>query len=153
LKFAQESVVFQHLLIPVDGSQRSEDAARQGLQLAKTFGARATAFHVTPRFHAAGAAMELLGSTADACPLDAAERAGAVLRFAARVATALGVDCELDYVCADTPYEAIIDAADRKGCDLIVMASHGRRGLEGILLGSQTHKVLTHSRIPVLVYR
>jgi nucleotide-binding universal stress UspA family protein len=145
--------VFKHLLIPLDGSTRSEEAARQGLQLAKAFGARATAFHVTPRFHAAGAAMELLSSTADACPIDSAEHAESVLRFAARIAATLGVDCELDYVCADTAFEAIVDAADKKGCDLIVMASHGRRGLEGMLLGSQTHKVLTHSRIPVLVYR
>ena len=145
--------MFKHILIPLDGSLLSEGAVRQGLRLAKILGARVTAFHVTPKFHSAGAAMELLSSTAAACPIDAAERAEAVLRFAARIASGLGVDCELDYVCGDSPFEEIIDAADRKACDLIVMASHGRRGIEGVLLGSQTHRVLTHSRIPVLVYR
>lgn len=145
--------MFKHILIPLDGSLRSEAAVREGLQLAKTLGARVTAFHVTPKFHSAGAAMELPSSAASACPIDAAARAEAVLRFAARIASGMGVSCELDYVSGDTPFEEIIDAADRKDCDLIVMASHGRRGIEGVLLGSQTHKVLTHSRIPVLVYR
>jgi nucleotide-binding universal stress UspA family protein len=64
-----------------------------------------------------------------------------------------GVAFDLAYVMSDHPYAAIIEAAEQKGCDLIVMASHGRRGVKAILLGSETHKVLTHSRIPVLVYR
>ena len=64
-----------------------------------------------------------------------------------------GVLCDLIAVANDHPYEAIIQTARERGCDLILMASHGRRGLKGLLLGSETHKVLTHSKIPVLVHR
>ena len=69
------------------------------------------------------------------------------------MAAAEGVNADTDTVVSEVPYEAIIDAADRHGCDLIFMASHGRRGIAGLLLGSETQKVLTHSNIPVLVYR
>src|SRR5205809_5762777 len=64
-----------------------------------------------------------------------------------------GVSCDTDYVTSSHPYEMIIKAAEKKGCDLIMMASHGRRGLQGLLIGSETHKVLTHTKIPVLVFR
>ena len=64
-----------------------------------------------------------------------------------------GVECQTASATSDAPYEAIIAAAEQSGCDLIFMASHGRRGISGFLLGSETNKVLTHSRIPVLVYR
>jgi nucleotide-binding universal stress UspA family protein len=69
------------------------------------------------------------------------------------MAAAEGVNADTDTVVSEVPYEAIIDAADRHGCDLIFMASHGRRGIAGLLLGSETQKVLTHSKTPVLVYR
>jgi nucleotide-binding universal stress UspA family protein len=68
-------------------------------------------------------------------------------------AKAAGVHCEAISVTSDQPHEAIIQVAKKRGCDLIMMASHGRKGVQGMLLGSETHKVLTHSRIPVLVYR
>ena len=64
-----------------------------------------------------------------------------------------GVPCETEVVLSDYPYEAIIQLCESKGCDLIMMASHGRRGLQGLLIGSETQKVLTHSKTPVLVYR
>jgi len=63
------------------------------------------------------------------------------------------VPCEVFHTVSDSPYEAIVDAAKKKKCDLIVMASHGRRGLSALVLGSETHKVLIHSKIPVLVCR
>ena len=68
-------------------------------------------------------------------------------------AQAEGVPCDTEVALSDHPYEAIIHAAASKGCDLIMMASHGRRGLQGLLIGSETQKVLTHCKIPVLVYR
>jgi nucleotide-binding universal stress UspA family protein len=79
-----------------------------------------------------------------------AEKYLAVIQEAAKAA---GVQCETASITSDQPYEAIIQAAKKRGCDLIMMASHGRKGVQGMLLGSETHKVLTHSRIPVLVYR
>jgi len=63
------------------------------------------------------------------------------------------VSCDTDYVTSSHPYEMIIKAAEKKGCDLIMMASHGRRGIQGVLIGSETQKVLTHAKIPVLVFR
>ena len=70
-----------------------------------------------------------------------------------KAAEEAGVPCETARETNDQPYEAIVEAARKKGCDLIIMASHGRRGVQGLLLGSETQKVLTHSKIPMLVYR
>jgi nucleotide-binding universal stress UspA family protein len=83
----------------------------------------------------------------------AEKQAQEILGRAVREAMASGVQCETVAAVSDTPYEAIIKTADEHNCDLIFMASHGRRGLTGLLLGSETQKVLTHSDIPVLVYR
>ena len=83
----------------------------------------------------------------------ASAEAEAILSKARGAAEADGVACDSDTAVNEVPYEAIIDAADRHGCDLIFMASHGRRGIAGLLLGSETQKVLTHSKTPVLVYR
>jgi len=76
-----------------------------------------------------------------------------MLAAAQAEAKAQGVDCATVAILGDHPYQGIIDQATKSGCDVIMMASHGRRGLEGLLLGSETAKVLTHSRIPVLVVR
>ena len=70
-----------------------------------------------------------------------------------RMCAEAGVECTVTSATSDVPYEAIIEAAEKSGCDLIFMASHGRRGISGFLLGSETNKVLTHSKVPVLVYR
>ena len=76
-----------------------------------------------------------------------------ILGFVERLCQEAGVACNKLTLTSDIPYEAIIDAATQGGCDLIFMASHGRRGFSGLLLGSETNKVLTHSKVPVLVYR
>ncbi|TDN50047.1 universal stress protein family protein [Azoarcus indigens] len=83
----------------------------------------------------------------------AGQEAARILERAAAAAAADGVTSATDTVVSEVPYEAIIEAADRHGCDLIFMASHGRKGIAGLLLGSETQKVLTHSKTPVLVYR
>ncbi|WER47931.1 universal stress protein [Cupriavidus sp. WKF15] len=145
--------MFQHLLLPVDGSPLSESAFRQGIAFARDAGARVTALQVIPDFHTYTYQVEMLASTRDQYARDATKAVEDYLDTMAAEAAAAEVACDTVAVIHDHPYEAIINTAVEKGCDLIVMASHGRRGLQGVLIGSETQKVLTHSRIPVLVYR
>ena len=144
--------MFKHILLPTDGSRLSEKAIRQSVRMAKAFGARITALHVTPKTGAYLSA-EMLDALPESYAAHAARRAAEYLRFAEKVARAAGVECDGVQLCADQPYKEIVKLAEKKGCDLILMASHGRKGLEGLLLGSETQKVLTHSKVPVLVYR
>ncbi|CAG9170300.1 TRAP-T-associated universal stress protein TeaD [Cupriavidus laharis] len=145
--------MFQHLLLPVDGSPLSESAFRQGIAFARDAGARVTALRVIPDFHTYTYQVEMLAGTREQYTHEAAKAVEDYLDTMASEATAANVACDTVSVIHDHPYEAIINTAQNKGCDLIVMASHGRRGLQGVLIGSETQKVLTHSRIPVLVYR
>jgi nucleotide-binding universal stress UspA family protein len=145
--------MFKHILLPTDGSRLSEIAVQRGLELAKSMNAKVTGFHVIPEFHVFTYRTEMLEDTRAEFAKDSrvhAEKYLAVIQKAAREA---GVTCDTAYVTSDHPYEAIIKAAEERGCDLITMASHGRKGVQGLLLGSETYKVLTHSRIPVLVCR
>jgi len=145
--------MFKHILLPTDGSKLSEKAIRQSVRMAKAFGARITALHVTPKSGAYLSPADLLDAPPHSYAAHAARRAAEYLRFAEKVAHAAGVECVGVQLSADQPYKEIVKLAEKKGCDLILMASHGRRGLEGLLLGSETQKVLTHSKVPVLVYR
>jgi len=145
--------MFKHILVPTDGSKLSERALKQAVRLAKQLGARVTAFHVMPKFQPSTYQMELLQMTVGEYDQARLEHASQFLRFAERAAAAADVDCEGRHVVSDHPYKEIVKAAQKYGCDLILMASHGRRGIEGFLLGSETQKVLTHSHVPVLVYR
>ena len=144
---------FKHILVPTDGSKLSEKSVKHAVQLAKQLGARLTAFHVVPKFHPTDYQMGLLQMSADEYDHARLEHSMQFLRFAERAAAAADVACEARHVISDRPYKEIVKAAQKYGCDLILMASHGRRGIEGFLLGSETHKVLTHSHVPVLVYR
>lgn len=148
--------MFKHILIPTDGSELSEMAVSKGLAFAKSIGARIMILHVMPEFHqlpyyegSAFMGEELEGKF----KAEAQARADGYLAAAKKTADAAGVACDGLAVTHDQPYRAIIDAAQGRGCDLVLMASHGRRGLNGLLLGSETSKVLTHAKIPVLVYR
>jgi len=145
--------MFKHILVPTDGSRLSEKAVRRAAQLAAGLGARMTALHVVPRFHPSSYQMELLQMTVGEYDRNRLGHAQRFLRFAERAAAAAGVPCDARHATSDHPYKEIVKAAQKYGCDLILMASHGRRGLEGLLLGSETQKVLTHSQVPVLVYR
>lgn len=109
--------------------------------------------YVIPKFHVFTYRTEMVEDTKDKFSRDSRAHAQKYLAVIEEAARKAGVPCETTDVTSDDPYEAIIDAAEKKGCDLIAMASHGRKGLKGVLLGSETHKVLIHSRIPVLVYR
>jgi len=145
--------MFRHILLPTDGSPLSEAAMRKGIQLAKTINARVTGFCVAPALRYFGYDAEI--GTEFKKKAEAAVQAEVNKNLLAieKAAKEAGVPCETAQEKSDQPYEAIIEAAQKKECDLIIMASHGRRGVQGLLLGSETQKVLTHSKIPVLVYR
>lgn len=145
--------MFKHILVPTDGSKLSEKAVKRAVGVAKQIKARVTALHVIPKFHTFTYQAEMLELTAKEYEASSVERAEQYLGFAERAAATAGVSCEAVHVFSDQPYREIIKTARGKRCDLILMASHGRRGIEGFLLGSETQKVLTHSRVPVLVYR
>lgn len=145
--------MYKHILIPTDGSQLSSEALVESLNLAKSLGARTTILTVEEPFHvfAMGAAQvaHSLSEYQDQIRVQA-ER---LLSAAATQAREAGVPCETLRATDEDPYRAIINAAAERGCDLIAMASHGRRGMAAVVLGSQTQKVLAHSATPVLVYR
>ena len=145
--------MFKHILLPTDGSKLSEKSVKQGVKIAKAINARITALHVVPEFHVFTYQAEMLESSRADYESDAAARAKSYLDFVKKVASGSDVKCDTVHVSSDQPFKEIIATAQKKGCDLILMASHGRRGIEGFLLGSETQKVLTHSRVPVLVYR
>lgn len=147
--------MFKHILVPTDGSPLSDSAVARAVSFAKDIGARITFFYVQPdfpmRFYGEGALID--PTTPQQFAKSAANEAAEILDRAKSTAAASGVPAEGESVVNEVPYTAIIDAVDRHGCDLIFMASHGRRGIAGFLLGSETQRVLTHSKTPVLVYR
>jgi nucleotide-binding universal stress UspA family protein len=147
--------MFKHILIPTDGSNLAAKAIDAGVRLAAEMGAKVTGFHAEqPRplhLHVKGYAVEKdLIAELDRRSHQFAERCVAQIEDAAK---ADGVAFEAVVVKSMRPYEAIIQAALERNCDAIFMASHGHRGLDGLLLGSVTQQVLTHSKIPVLVFR
>ena len=147
--------MFRNILLPTDGSRLSDEAARRAVAFAKEGGARITALYVKseyPLFYSGE------GIVVDSTPpgrfaelID--EEAREILDGVDLLCSEAGVECETVAHSHGAIYEAIIDVATQKGCDLIFMASHGRRGVDALLLGSETTKVLTHSKIPVLVFR
>lgn len=143
----------RHILIPTDGSDLSKEAIAYGVALAKSVNAKITVVTVTAPFSAFAADADAVGESPEHYQERTAARAHNYLDASAKIATSAGVTVDTMHVEHDQPYRAIIDAAAQKLCDLIVMASHGRRGFSAILLGSETLKVLTHGTIPVLVVR
>jgi nucleotide-binding universal stress UspA family protein len=152
---AKGNSMFKHILVPTDGSKLSVKAAKQAVKLAKALGARITGFYAAPDYSSFyyGDGYVLRTPSAEDQAEFAQEHARKCLSTIEVEAEVEKVACEVFQVVSDSPYEAIIDAARKKKCDLIFMASHGRRGLSGLVLGSETQKVLTHSKIPVLVCR
>ena len=145
--------MYKQILIPTDGSELSTAAIDQGVAFAKEVGASVSFFTVTAPIHVYGVAGEHFVGGYDDFTRIAREEGARRLAAAEERAKAAGVPCTSSMVESDHAWEAIIDAANDSGADLIAMASHGRRGLSGLVLGSETLKVLTHSTIPVLVYR
>ena len=150
--------MFKHILVPTDGSQLSEESARSAVLLAKEAGARITAFYAKPaslrHFYADGVYVEDTPETIREKISGLAEKQTRQnLDYVERLCQEAEVSCTRLTLTSDNPYEAIIEAATQSRCDLIFMASHGRRGFGSLLLGSETSKVLAHTKIPVLVYR
>jgi len=145
--------MYKRILVPTDGSEPSQRAILAGVDFAREVGAEVVGLTVTPEFHVLSADSEMLEDTPDQFAVRSAARGRRILGEVESAARDAGVACRTEHAVNDEPYEAIIDAAGRLGCDLIVMASHGRRGLKGFLLGSETQKVLVHCTIPVLVHR
>jgi len=145
--------MFKHILLPTDGSELSAMAIKQGVRFAKSIGAKVTGFCAMPLEHTFFAEMEIPTQALEQAVKRSKELAETYLAAIQKEAKEAEVSCDLVYERSDFPYEGIIRVAEQKGCDLIMMASHGRRGVGALLIGSETQKVLTHSNIPVLVYR
>jgi nucleotide-binding universal stress UspA family protein len=147
--------MFNNILVPTDGSKLSQKAVQEAILLAKITGANVTALHVYPKFAGSpygtyGPAEDIL---AEAHVRHHEAEAGKLFAIMKHLAGAARVMLDTVLVESDDIHGQILAVAKKKKCDLICMASHGRRGLAGILLGSETHKVLTHSKIPLLVMR
>ena len=146
--------MYKHVLLPTDGSPLSEVAIDNGLQFAKAIGAQVTGFYVVVERQP--------DSFEDYAPVDvkapaledvSAQEARQYLAAIESKAKSAGVFCETHSMRHGSPHQAIIQAARLHGCDLIIMASHGRKGITGELVGSETARVITNCKIPVLVYR
>jgi len=145
--------MFTHILLPTDGSSLSKTAVQKGIQFAKTVKAKITGLCVIPEWGFSIYESEVPGKFKDEAAAERKAKAEGYLSALSKAAKEVGVPCDVVLETSDQPYEAIINTATKKGCDLIMMASHGRKGVGALLLGSETQKVLTHSKIPVLVYR
>jgi nucleotide-binding universal stress UspA family protein len=146
--------MYKHVLLPTDGSPLSNVAIDNGLRFAKAVGAKVTGFYVMVERQP--------DSFEDFAPVDvkapnldevAKQEADQYLKVIADKARALGVPCETHSMKHASPHQAIITMATQTGCDLIIMASHGKKGITGELVGSETARVITNCKIPVLVYR
>lgn len=148
--------MFAHVLTPVDGSELSMAAARHGIELARLCNAKLTSIMVSPtyrRHFEDGFVMPIVKVIRERWEEEVAERAQVVLDQICAEAGKAGIQCSSVHVFGDAPYEAIIDAAKKNDCDVVVMGSHGYGGMKQFILGSETARVLSHSTIPVVVYR
>jgi nucleotide-binding universal stress UspA family protein len=151
--------MFKHILVPTDGSKLSAKGVKQAIEMAKALRAKITAVHVVDDYHQRmhdqdeGFMMPVMPTLKKDFEDRLAAHANEILSLVQERARKAGVKCNTAVATGDTPYEMIIKQARKSKCDLIMMASHGRSGIKGILLGSETAKVLTHSKIPVLVVR
>ena len=145
--------MYTNILIPTDGSELAGRSVNDGVELAKKLGAKVTILTVTLPFRVFSAEAAMIEDTPADYTARINEMAKNTLTGAAAMAKAAGVPVETVQVEDDRPYQAIIDTATSKGADLIVMSSHGRKGISALILGSETAKVLTHCKIPVLVHR
>jgi nucleotide-binding universal stress UspA family protein len=142
--------MFKHILIPTDGSKLSEKAVQAGIKFAKSIDAKVTAVYVVPKLKGIDVESIFPEKEHQQKLFQNAEKYLEVIEKAAKAAK---LECETFYLTDSKPHNAIISAAQDCKCDAIFMASHGRGGVAGLLLGSVTTKVLAHTKIPVIVYR
>lgn len=145
--------MYKHLLIAFDGTELAEKALEHAIDLAKASGGKVTAVNITMPWTSVAAGEVAIMFPPEDYEKSAAHEAHKRLKTAAEAAEARGVPCEILHLSDAQPHKAIVETAAQKGCDLIVMGSHGRRGIAGLLLGSVAMKTLTHAHIPVLIYR
>ena len=147
--------MYKHILLPTDGSPLSRKAIKAGIKFAKSCGAKVTGFYSTEQYEVLAYGEYFPPNLISRKDWEKRGKQTAE-KFLAEIekqAKAAKVPYQGYYLASISPWEAIVDAAKRKKCDLIFMASHGRRGLTGLLLGSQASKVLAHSKVPVLIYK
>ena len=145
--------MYKRILLPTDGTEYCERAIRHGIGLAKLLQAQVVGVTVTQPLHSAVPRSMIPKNLAGIIHSETTKLADEKLAVVERLAREAGVQVETVRQSNDHPWEAIVQAAKDKNCDLIVMASHGRRGVSALVLGSETQKVLTHSTVPVLVVR
>ncbi|MFZ0850653.1 MAG: universal stress protein [Hyphomicrobiaceae bacterium] len=145
--------MYKRILLPTDGTEFSERALRHGIGIAKLTQAQIVAITVTQPPHSALPLSLIPKNLAGIIHSETVKLADENLAVVERLVREAGIPVELVRQSNDHPWEAIVLTAKEKQCDLIVMASHGRRGVSALVLGSETQKVLTHSTIPVLVVR
>jgi nucleotide-binding universal stress UspA family protein len=147
--------MFKNILIPTDGSELAQKAVVQGVALAKSLGAKVTAFYAAPPATPIVYRNHLpVGYTTPTEHQQMIEKTAAkYLQAVERAAKKAGVTCESVHVTSDYPEDEILKTAKKKKCDLIVIATHGQGGLRGVFIGSVTQKVLSQSKVPVMVVR
>jgi nucleotide-binding universal stress UspA family protein len=147
--------MFRNILVPTDGSVLSQKAVKKSVALAKKTGARITGFHVSPAYKLNVYAEYIVPDFIDPKKYEARQKkiAEKYLQAVKKQCQSVGVRCTTGSVCSDYPADAIIKASRKYKCDLIAMASHGRKGLSKMLLGSETQKVLANTSLAVLVLR
>ena len=145
--------MYKHILIPTDGSPLAEEAVTQGVTLARTLNAKVTVVTVVPPFHVIAIEPMVVTTTREDYEQDITRLVVHRLAMPRDTAKTAGVVYDDLYVVAEQPWAAIVETARNRGCDLIMMASHGRKGVSALVLGSETTKVLTHTKIPTLVCR
>jgi nucleotide-binding universal stress UspA family protein len=143
--------MFKHILLPTDGSELSLRAVDMGLALAGRLGASVYAFHVVAPFPAVTYLAEMIQASQELYTQEAVARAERYLAEVRQRAGKAGVHCDGGHEFDHRPFTAIVGAAAKHHCDLIVMGSHGWRGFDRLLLGSEAHKVILHTDVPVLV--
>ena len=148
--------MYKSILVPTDGSEFSDMAVKEAANLAKELGSELVLFYGAP-YHlpplTEGVSAADRPRDEEQAKVASEAEAKQILASAASKVKIAGVTVRQHFTLSNSPYEAIIEAAKAFECELIIMASHGRRGLSGMLLGSETQKVLAHSKIPVLVVR
>ena len=147
--------MYAKILVPTDGSKLSDKAVKEASKLAKLTGAALLLLHVRESYSASPSAESAPVSSLQKRKIEADVRAAGteVLEAAVKIASGRGIEAATRLVISSSPFEEILKVAKKESCDLIVMASHGRRGIASLLMGSETQKVLTHTRRPVLVVR
>ncbi|HEX5125893.1 MAG TPA: universal stress protein [Rhodocyclaceae bacterium] len=146
--------MYKHILVPTDGSELSKEAIRQAKLLASALRARITVLYVqAPYPQAVSAVAFAMGPFSEEFARQTSFAANEALTQAKEEIQKADVACKCTTSTSDAPWQVIINTAKFEECDLIVMASHGRSGVAGLVIGSQTQKVLTHCKIPVLVCR